>query len=623
MTSPSLEPVTSTIRPANSQQRPPKNIVLLSDGTGNSGGKGHGTNVWRMYNAVDLNGHLADPSLPRQIVYYDDGVGTEDFKLWKLLGGAFGYGLSRNIRELYAFLVKNYQPGDNIYIFGFSRGAFTARSLAGLICRCGIANVHRDLTAAEQRTILSDVAPVRLLGYLYHCVFRRDKAANLDRTRTTNALVLAAFRRYRREHFKNRPFWPAWVRALLRVVSRRLFKGFDAYGHADSGEEFRRQFSFPKTHIRCVGVWDTVGALGAPSAEFRWLLDKLLRTDFHSQDLHPRVEHGYHALAIDDMRLTFHPVLWNERRGQARAPGSIEQVWFAGAHSNVGGGYPKQGMAHVSLLWMMRKVESLGLRFDRGALPSVADRANVTDKLYNPRAGVGAYYRYRPRDIQQYAKEMCRGDAKIHASVFHRIASGVEDYAPYNLPENFEVVDEAGAQTGDAWRTHVREVIRGSEIAELKPKVDRMVGARRVLYGAMWCCTVLLGLGLISSSFVLGSAMFWYWLLPNPPEPQHLVAYAARTRQLADMLVPMSWRGIFAGPAAYVGLYPYNLPIVTGLLAFLYLVRSKLEDRMHAPFIEFWSSLRVKLIEEPDELRAGPVVGEGPADPSVGKDALG
>ena len=599
MTSSLPKPINSSIRPVNARR--PKNIVLLSDGTGNSGGKGYGTNVWRMYNAVDLNGHIENPELPRQVVYYDDGVGTEDFKLWKLLGGAFGYGLSRNIRELYAFLVKNYQPGDNVYIFGFSRGAFTARSLAGLICRCGIADIHRQLTPEQQRTILSDASLIRLLGFLYHCVLRRNKDARLSRTETTNTLIMAAFRRYRREHFKNRPFWPAWVRGLLRGLSDLFLKGFGAYSKTDSAAEFQQAFSFKETRIRCVGVWDTVGALGAPSAEIRWALDQILRTDFHSQDLHPSVEYGYHALAVDDTRLTFHPVLWNEREGRKREPGSIEQVWFAGAHSNVGGGYPKQGMAHVSLLWMMRKVQKLGLRFDERAEPGVADRANVTDKLYNPRSGAGAYYRYRPRDIDHYARAMCAGPAKIHASVFHRIASGVDDYAPFNLPAEFEVVDDAGAQTGDAWRKNVREVIAGSDIAELKPRVARMVAWRRVIYGAMWCCTVLLGLGLISSAFVLGSAMFWYWTLPNPPEPQQLVAFAARTRELADLLVPISFRGLFARPAEFVGSYPYNLPLITLGLLYLYIVRSRLEERMHAPFIEFWTKLRMKLLAEPDE----------------------
>jgi hypothetical protein len=584
------------------QARPPKNIVLLSDGTGNSGGKGYGTNVWRMYNAIDLNGHITNPAWARQVAYYDDGVGSEDFKLWKLVGGVFGYGLSRNIRDLYAFLIKNYQPGDNIYIFGFSRGAFTARSLAGLISRCGVANVDVELSGEDQRKLLLEQSRIWWLGYLIHCVLRKDVSPKLNRTQIIEALVQGAFLRYRREHVKSRPFlpWPSvlksiWLRLATFFHSRRKPEA-DRTVTPSAASNFRSIFSHEGGTIRCVGVWDTVGALGAPFEEVRWLLDRIFRTDFHSRELDDSVEHGLHALAIDDMRLTFHPVLWDEKM---RSRG-IEQVWFAGAHSNVGGGYPKQGMAHVSLLWMMRKVRALGLRFDDRAINHVADRANVNDKLYEPRSGLGAYYRYRPRDISAYAALLCGGKAKIHASVFHRIASGVEGYAPFNLPAQLEVVDEAGAQTGDAWRTHVRDVVVGSRLAQLKPRVERMVRVRRAIYAAMWVCTILLMVGLVSSSFVLASALYWFWQLPNPAVPQDVVAFVARTQQFADLLIPLSWHGLFELPARLVGDHPFHLPAITCLLALLYVLRSRFEASMQAPFIEFWSQLRVKLNEAPD-----------------------
>ena len=109
-----------------------KNIVLLSDGTGNSAAKLFKTNVWRLYQALDL-------SRPeKQIAFYNDGVGTSSFKPLAILGGAFGWGLKRNIIDIYAFLCRNYEPGDRIYCFGFSRGAFTVRVLAGLIHREGL-----------------------------------------------------------------------------------------------------------------------------------------------------------------------------------------------------------------------------------------------------------------------------------------------------------------------------------------------------------------------------------------------------------------------------------------------------------------------------------------------------
>ena len=118
-------------------RRPQRNIVLLSDGTGNSRGKVFRTNVWRVYEALDL----ADPAnleTPRQFAFYDDGVGNSSFKPLAVLGGALGFGLARNVRDLYGFLCRMYQPGDRIYAFGFSRGAFTIRVLVGLISNQGI-----------------------------------------------------------------------------------------------------------------------------------------------------------------------------------------------------------------------------------------------------------------------------------------------------------------------------------------------------------------------------------------------------------------------------------------------------------------------------------------------------
>ena len=109
-----------------------KNIIVLSDGTGNSSAQFFRTNVWRTYEALDLS----DPT--KQIAYYDDGVGTSTFRPLALLTGAIGIGLSRNVRELYAFLCRNYEPGDRIYGFGFSRGAFTIRILAGFVTKVGL-----------------------------------------------------------------------------------------------------------------------------------------------------------------------------------------------------------------------------------------------------------------------------------------------------------------------------------------------------------------------------------------------------------------------------------------------------------------------------------------------------
>ena len=120
-----------------------KNIVICADGTGNTTIKGRGTNVFKLYEAVDQTGHLVTPGLTPQVALYHDGVGTESLKWCRILTGATGWGLSRNVKQLYGELARAYAPGDKIFLFGFSRGAFTVRTLAGLIHACGILDLGK------------------------------------------------------------------------------------------------------------------------------------------------------------------------------------------------------------------------------------------------------------------------------------------------------------------------------------------------------------------------------------------------------------------------------------------------------------------------------------------------
>ena len=141
-----------------------KHIILLSDGTGNSSAKLFKTNVWRVYQALDL-ADPKDPKEPRQFVQYDDGVGNSSFKPLAILGGALGVGLARNVRDLYAFLCRNYEDGDKIFAFGFSRGAFTIRVLNGLILSQGLIKYNGDeaelqrLSAAAYRAFRRERFP--------------------------------------------------------------------------------------------------------------------------------------------------------------------------------------------------------------------------------------------------------------------------------------------------------------------------------------------------------------------------------------------------------------------------------------------------------------------------------
>lgn len=483
----------------------PKRIVLCSDGTGNTVIKGRGSNVWKTFEAVDINGHRYDPSLREQIAFYDDGVGTEDNKLVKAIGGATGWGLSRNIREMYGMLCRAYGPGDEIYIFGFSRGAYTARCLAGLIVHCGIIDVSQNLNDAE-------------LGKLVKEAYRRfrkhfRKASDAD----------AATTEFRETHARKDPdLKPDW-----------------------------------KGRIKFVGVWDTVAAVGLPFKELTDVLNLVYPLKFPDNKLSPQVEKGCHAMAIDEQRETFFPELWDETDekpdgffrvvlGKTKAevrealgePGEIckdgdaevwryinrvhdiaaevrfassdedavvertqqriEQVWFAGVHSNVGGGYPKQGISLVPLDWMLTKAEEQGLRFIESERMRYRDLQNVHDKLYNSRAGVAIYYRYKPRHIAR----MCHAKGvipKIHISAFERLALSTQGYAPGNLPKDFEVAEDPNTKPSEYSRELVglakiigsTSMLLGSEPTEQSLLLDHVKGAMTLRRGAHFVFIVL------------------------------------------------------------------------------------------------------------------------------------
>ncbi len=388
-----------------------KNIVICSDGTGNSGGKKRGTNVWRIFNAVERN-RGGDRE---QITFYDDGVGTHNVRLLRLFGGAFGWGLSRNICEAYEFLALNYETEDRIFLFGFSRGAFTVRSLAGMICRCGL--LERDALLEGGR---------------------RDRKRAVKR-------VLSAYRSEKR--------------IPRGECADRIRK---ALGIGD--------LSLRSVPIHFVGVWDTVDAVGVPFDGLKERADPVWRCLFkrrpwHFHDLkpHPAIRHACQALALDDERRTFHPLVWevpnSDPKGEVdpepsdsneneapKAEGddgarsgeqTVRQVWFAGVHSNIGGGYPKDSLSLVPLLWMMRQADACGLRFLERKWREYSEDADPHGRLYDSRTGWGMFYRYARRDPYAGADE----SPAVHESVLERIERATDYYAPKVLrPGQYEVV---------------------------------------------------------------------------------------------------------------------------------------------------------------------------------------
>jgi uncharacterized protein (DUF2235 family) len=402
----------------------PRNIVVLSDGTGNSSAQLFKTNVWRTYEALDL-------SCPDQIALYDDGVGTASFAPLAILGGAFGFGLKRNVLDLYTFLCRNYRVDpddptvhDRIFAFGFSRGAFTARVVTALVATEGLVQAH-------------DSAELRRLSAW-------------------------AYRRYRESRYRNSP----GVR-LLRHLRDGIFRLRDMlFGRAayDRSKNLDVDIDF-------LGVWDTVAAYGLPIEELtrgwdRWVWPSLPKDRTPSK----RIRRARHALALDDERQTFFPLLWNEADEQHKGNTEstnvdderISQVWFAGMHSNVGGGYPDDTLAFTSLRWMATEAQKYGVRFapslrtNGNLIPDAwIERAVACAPMNDSRRGAGAYYRYHPRPVERLCNDtdfnVTVRRPKIHESVLVRLRDTTDAYACLTLPRHYAVVTSGGEiLSGDA-----------------------------------------------------------------------------------------------------------------------------------------------------------------------------
>ena len=292
-----------------------KRLVVCCDGTWNTPDQQCPTNVTKLALAIAAQ----DRDGKEQRTFYHRGVGTNRWE--RIRGGAFGIGLSRDVREVYRFLVLNYDPGDELFFFGFSRGAFTARSAAGFVRNAGI--------------------------------LRREHADRVDE----------AYELYRDKGNAKKP----------RGVEATLF---------------RRSYSH-QTRIRFIGVWDTVGALGVPLDGLRLVNVFNRRFQFHDTELSSTVDAAFQALAIDERRGPFKPTIWKK---QPDAPDAqqVEQVWFAGVHSDIGGGYPDNGLSDLSLTWMFDRARSCGLVLK----PEIPVAPDPLGQLNDSLTGV---YRFIPR----------------------------------------------------------------------------------------------------------------------------------------------------------------------------------------------------------------------------------
>jgi uncharacterized protein (DUF2235 family) len=262
-----------------------RRLVICCDGTWDAADSGPAaSNVVRMLRCIAPQ---ATNGMP-QVVRYHPGVGTGN-PLDRLLGGGVGVGLAPNIRDVYAFIVNNYVVGDEIFLFGFSRGAYTARCLGGLI---------------------------GVLGLLHP----REMG----------------------------DFMEAWDWYQLPKPQRDM-----------QALDKRFPLRTRDVPIRCIGVWETVGALGVPRNRLVKGWHPCAETyRFYDTTLGTHVKYAFQALAIDERRAPFEPVLWNTT--QDPAPDQvIRQVWFAGVHADIGGGFAQHGAADLPFLWMLAQVDEL------------------------------------------------------------------------------------------------------------------------------------------------------------------------------------------------------------------------------------------------------------------------
>ena len=369
-----------------------KRLAVFLDGTWNS--VNSNTNVWRMRALCAAKSQDGKP----QLVYYEIGVNG-------FLGGVFGQGLDDNIRLAYEWLVENYNDGDEIFIFGFSRGAFTARALAGLVAIDGVLKAGSPIGVSE--------------------LFERYRKGNEETI------------------WKLKEIEASGDKSKLTEQERWLLK-----------------YSQP-ANVKVIGVWDTVGSVGLAAGNIQGISRS--QFDYLQTGLRLPIQNGYHALAIDEHRPDFAPTLWDIRHPKdpnapiapPRPMSGVEQRWFVGAHANVGGGYETDLLNQAPLRWMMKKAESHGLSFRSEVnLDGDAVTAPTTDSYGAFLSGYYAkvfppLYRTigREPDVRDDGSHININET-IDASVFKRWRAD-PTYRPSNLVEwaHRKNVDPAHLQT--------------------------------------------------------------------------------------------------------------------------------------------------------------------------------
>ncbi|KAF1997643.1 hypothetical protein P154DRAFT_547308 [Amniculicola lignicola CBS 123094] len=324
----------------------PRRIVICCDGTWQSSVSLRDnvpSNVTKLCRHIARMGSDSTDSSKKfhQLVYYDSGIGTGNLSSVeaKRQGGT-GAGLTENVAEAYNFIVLNYQPGDEIFCFGFSRGAYTARAVAGLVT---------DIGVIEPRYM-------QLFPEIYRAYMQNEEGEDFRQSKAWLEFVNGKLSKKGKELEKRGGRWS----------EREQIEGWEIRPHGELAvsEESRK--------VKVVGVWDTVGSLGIPDVAWFDNANFRVKFGFHNVKLSDNIEHAYHALALDERRGAFRPTLWWTKK---TSPTELKQVWFPGVHINCGGGSDDaitemkgdiENLSNATVAWMLQCIAP-HLTLDRGA----------------------------------------------------------------------------------------------------------------------------------------------------------------------------------------------------------------------------------------------------------------
>jgi uncharacterized protein (DUF2235 family) len=456
--------------PAGKSQYIPKKLIVCCDGTWKDSGSGifSGTGLswlWRGEEQIPTNItkicrviQPLDASGRQQVIYYQAGVGSSGNIIQRIIGGALGSGLAANIREAYAYIATNYVEGDEIYLIGFSRGAFTARSVGGMIGDFGM--LTRD--------------------GLDHLVDIYEEWVNAGSSRYTTLF------------FKDKTGFS------LKTISSNRAEYIAAYRAELARLNWVRKETVP---IKAIAVWETVGSLGVPVNPVlqRFGLPMTLRQyRFYNTDLGSNVENAFQALALDEARSAYRPAVWQKVPG---VNANLKQTWFPGVHSNVGGGYADSGLSDITLAWMMSNLDPF-LTFDQGfvrrqwqANQEYLKRQSVpksglkwaASQLKNKASGLisligirrrapGRYHVLNKKSlIVETGEPLKNTHEHIHVSVRSRQITGglnswnrVVKYEPKSLKKGLYELQDPNAEPGKASWTYIgrEKPFHGKEVPE-------------------------------------------------------------------------------------------------------------------------------------------------------------